>query len=97
MSSKKMTKDLQQKWLRTMVNELMSSEESDDEDNMIIHPLPWRSKYVTAMFHQIDQYNIHYKSAQARRQMKSRVTGSDSNRSCPQEGIPQWALSTNHV
>ena len=66
-----------------MVNELMSSEESAEDDDgefIVVHPLPWRSKYVSKKFSQIDRYNIQYKSAQAKRQMKPRHLGSDSAR-----------------
>jgi aspartate carbamoyltransferase catalytic subunit len=36
------------KWLKGMDNVYMSSEESGGEDTIIVHPLPWRTKYVTS-------------------------------------------------
>ena len=78
--------------MNVMKNEMMSSEESDleDPDVMVIHPLTWRSEYVSKMFAQIDRYTEARKSPQARRQMKKRVTGHPSKQSCPSD-IPSWA------
>lgn len=57
-------------------NSYMSSEESGDDDSMIIHPIPWRSAYVSKMFDKIDVFNNSKKSCQAKRQMKKRIVGS---------------------
>ena len=75
-----MSKCFKQKF-KTGKNEMMSSEESDLEDPnvMVIHPLTWRSEYVSKMFAQIDRYTEARKSAQARRQMKKQVTGHPSD------------------
>ena len=50
----KLTEDSRKKWMK---NEMMSSEESDleDPDVMVIHPLTWRSEYVSKIFAQIDR------------------------------------------
>lgn len=48
-----MTNAQQEKWLKVVTTELMSSEESEGDD-IVVHPLPWRSKYVTNMFEKID-------------------------------------------
>ena len=50
-----MTNAQQEKWLKVVTTELMSSEESEGDD-IVVHPLPWRSKYVTNMFEKIDAY-----------------------------------------
>ena len=89
-----MTNAQQEKWLKVVNTELMSSEESEGDD-IVVHPLPWRSKYVTNMFEKIDAYCIRKKSSQARRQTKFRKIGSPSSRPQPNDqGIPDWALST---
>ena len=68
----------------------MSSEESGSEDENIVHPLPWRSKYLSTMFEKIDVYIEQNKSPQARHQMKTHTTGSNSLRPEPLE-YPEWA------
>ena len=79
------------KWMRVMRNDIMSSEDSDDEDVNTVRPLPWRSAYVDKMFNRIDVFCDGSKSAQARRQMKQRIVGEPSDRSEP-EGLPDWAV-----
>ena len=72
--------------------EYMSSEESGDEDYITVHPLPWRSEYVSRIFNKIDAHIMSKKSCQARRQMKERKVGSSSTRPPPNSGAPDWAL-----
>ena len=60
-----------------VINEFMSSEESDGED-IVIHPLPWRSAKVDDVLSKIDAFILKQKSPQARRQMKSRKIGAVS-------------------
>ena len=83
----------QEKWLKVMKTELMSSEDSDG-DSIVVHPLPWRSKYVTNMFEKIDGYCCRRKSIQAKRQMKARITGGSSVRPTPHTpDTPDWAIN----
>ena len=42
MKNDKLTEESRQKWLKVMINEMMSSEDSGDDDAMIVHPIPWR-------------------------------------------------------
>ena len=92
-----MTEEQRTKWLKVMSNEFMSSEESgnDSDDDIILHPIPWRSKYVSKMFAKIDAYNNRSKSSQARRQKKNRIVGSSSSRPCPTAdySVPDWAIA----
>lgn len=89
----KLTDDQRQKWLAVMTNEFMSSEESGDDDSLCLHPIPWRSSYVSQMFQKIDSYCANKKSSQARRQMKQRQVGSPSRRLLPNaESVPDWAV-----
>ena len=57
-----------------------------------LHPLPWRSQYVSKMFLRIDAYSLNKKSSQAKRQTKIRQVGSPSTRS-PPTGAPDWAIA----
>ena len=46
-----------EKWMKVMTTEMMSSEESDNEDADIIifKPLPWRSRRVTKLHVQMQR------------------------------------------
>ena len=70
-----------------MTTEMMSSEESNNEDAdiIVVKPLPW---------HALDDNVQASKSSQAQRQRKTR-TLSNSPSSQPQPlsaGLPKWAL-----
>ena len=92
LKNSKLTPDQREKWLSIAKNEYMSSEESGDEDYIVVHPLPWKSEYVNKMFEKIDAYVKSKKSLQARRQMKNRRIGCPSSRLRPINGVPEWAL-----
>ena len=77
----KLSDEQRLKWLKVMMNDYMSSEESSTDDTVILHRPEWRSDYVTKMFEQIDAYTANMKSAKARRQ-KKRTVGAHSR--CPQ-------------
>ena len=53
MMNNKLTEEQRTKWLATVKNELKSSEESDEEDAIVMHPLPWQSEYVNKMFQKL--------------------------------------------
>ena len=72
----------------------MSSEESGDDDFIVLHRLPWRSDYVTKMFSKIDAYVISKKSSQAKRQMKLRRLGVPSTRPKPQNA-QDWTVKSD--
>ena len=91
--NKNLTDEQTKKWLKVMQNEYMSSEESGDEDVIIVHPLEWRSEYVNQMFRRIDTYCSSKKSPQAVRQMKKRVSGTISSRPKPRDTLTcTWAV-----
>jgi hypothetical protein len=92
MMNSKLTEEKRTKWLSVIKNEFMSSEESDEDDAMVVHPLPWRSEYVNLMFKKIDEYCFAKKSPQARRQTKQRIIGSPSRRVAPGTTEPVWAF-----
>ena len=93
MKNSKLSDEQRKKWLAVVKNEYMSSEESGEEDTIVVHRLPWRSEYVNKMFTKIDEYCYHKKSPQAIRQMKARKVGSPSGRSKPLCATePEWAF-----
>ena len=75
-----------------MVSELISSEESDENDSIIVRPLPWRAPKVTDFFKKLDVLIDEDKTSQAKRQRKDRVMSStESSRPIPASRIPKWA------
>ena len=42
--------------MRVMRNDIMSSEDSDDEDVNTVQPILWRSAYVDKMFNRMDVF-----------------------------------------
>lgn len=95
LKNSKLTEDQKKKWLTVMTNDFMSSEESGEDDSMIVHPLPWRSEYVNKMFKRIDAFCGNKKSPQAKRQMKPRKYGMASSRPQPvvDEAVLRWAIA----
>lgn len=94
MKNDKLTEESRKKWFSVMKNDFMSSEESGEDDSIIIRPLAWRTSYVSNMFKRIDAYCHARKSPQARRQTKQRVNGCTSNRSVPDD-YPVWAVNND--
>ena len=84
-------------WEKVLVLEMMSSEDSEideEEEVLMVHPLPWRASKVDAMFKRLDDGIKENKSPQSRRQMKKRCVGQDSARCAPiADKFPKWALS----
>lgn len=74
-----------EKWKKVFHENFMSSEESDsnDEEAIVVRPLPWRSNRVTTFLHSLDDKGREEKSPQARRQMKTRRMGNSSSRIQP--------------
>jgi hypothetical protein len=72
-----------EKWLKAMKLEVMSSDESAEEDGeeiLIVYPLPWLSVEGVAFKNRMDAEKKKEKSSQALRQTKRRVIGSPSTR-----------------
>ena len=82
-----------EKWNKVFVCDLMSSEESGEDEMIIVRPLPWRNPRVDELFVSLDDQLRKEQSAQAKRQMKKRTIGLMSSRSKPVAGsVPSWAL-----
>ena len=81
-----------EKWQKVFSINFMSSEESDGEDVIEVRPLPWCSHRVSTFLHSLDEND---KSPQAKRQMKTRCSGTSS--ACVQPSVdakgqvlPSW-------
>ena len=79
---------------KALVMELMSSEESgDDDDTIVIKLLGWRSEVFNTFLEKLDEKSSSFKSKQAKRQTKERVIGEESARTKPAGGdIPTWVI-----
>ena len=85
-------------WEKIMILDLISSEESavDEEEVLVVHPLPLRSSKVDAMFNRLDEYTKDCKSNQALCQTKKRCVGNSSTRNIPVNSLlPKWAVNVN--
>ena len=88
------SQDDEQKWIKILVPAMMSSEESEDEENIIyVKDLPWRASIVKEFFSDLDKQFEATKSAQARRQTKSRISSACVSQRQPPLGMPSWALN----
>ena len=83
------------KWKKLFVTELMSSDESGEEDGnavFIVKKLQWRSERVSSFFARLDNARSSRKTEQASRQTKPRVQKDlVSSRPAPR-GFPSWAV-----
>lgn len=44
LKNSKLNEDQKKKWTTVITNDFMSSEESGEDDTIVVHPLPWRSE-----------------------------------------------------
>ena len=89
-----MSQKEKEKWGKVLVPEMMSSEESDveNDDVITVKPISWHAERVRAFLHRLDSKVTVAKSAQSKRQRKQRVESSgNSNRAKPAT-LPNWAV-----
>ena len=74
--------------------EMMSSEESDVENDDIItvKPISWRAERVRTFLHRLDSKVTTAKSAQSKRQRKQRVESSENSNRVKPATLPDWAV-----
>ena len=83
-----------EKWKKVLVTQLMSSDESADEDDQavfVVKELSWRSDKVMAFFQKLDGARQSRKTEQASRQTKRRVRKGVMSSRPPPPGLPTWA------
>ena len=86
--------DDRKKWEKILHTEMMSSEDSCEEDHeevLKVKILPWRGEIVNRMFTDLDFICKKEKSPQGIRQQKPRKLGETSIRPAPL-WAPEWAL-----
>ena len=80
--------------MKVLVLAMMSSEESEDEENInYIKDLPWRANIVKEFFSDLDKQFEATKSAQAKRQTKRRIQSPITSQRQAPLGMPSWALN----
>lgn len=82
------------KWLKVIVPDMMSSEDSGDDgdEKNYVKPLDWRSPLIKDFFIDLDQEFSVNKSAQAKRQTKVREVSSVSSSRPVPTNMPSWAI-----
>ena len=83
------------KWMKVLVADMMTSEESESENDVIaVKPLLWRAESVSMFLHRLDEKMEEHKSTQARRQRKRRVESCVCSLRLKPVGvnIPDWAV-----
>lgn len=84
-------------WKECLVEQLISSEESDDDGSFVIHSLPWRSEKVDNFFSGLDRKSDKKKTKKSKMMTFQRIKGLRSNRPRPSlEKVPEWALNPSH-
>ena len=76
-----------------LIEELISSEDSEDDGSFLVRPLPWRSEKVTNFFCGLAKKQDKKKSRKSKIMTFERKTGPFSQRSKPLAGsTPAWAV-----
>ena len=85
-----------EKWAPCIVAEMMSSEESDGDDNgdeestvFVVRPLPWRSDKVNSFFSSLDSKFSKNQSKKSAMMTVRRSKGLPSDRPRP-SSVPDW-------
>ena len=86
-----------EKWAPCIFAEMMSSEESDGDDNgdeestvFVVRPLPWRSDKVNSFFSSLDSKFSKNQSKKSAMMTVHRSKGLPSDRPRP-SSVPDWA------
>jgi len=69
--------------------EYMSSDDSGEEDTLVVRPIPWLCKKVEEFKTMLDKQRLKDMSEQSRRQAKEKVRGAPSTRPRPSGGS-EW-------
>ncbi len=83
----------QKKWRLVLEANMMSSEESGDEDELYVKPLTWRADRVNKFLMDLDDEFHSSKSAQAKRQTKQRIHADKSSQRPIPPDLPAWVIS----
>ena len=99
--TKALSDEVKAKWKPCMVLELISSEESEWEEDsdgntykvFYTHPLPWRGKKVNDVFNALDRKARKDASQKSHMMTFSRLEGLPSDRAKPEGlGFPNWVF-----
>ena len=90
-----MSQKEKEKWGKVLVPEMMSSEESDIENDGVItvKPIRWRTERVRTFLHRLDSKVNTAKSTQSKRQRKQRIESSEYSNRVKPATLPDWAIA----
>ena len=92
MKTNSLSQAQKERWAPCVVAEMMSSEESDDEnEEFVVRPLPWRSDKVDSLYSSLDMKFNKKRSKKSAMMTIHRTKGLPSDRSRP-SGVPDWSL-----
>ena len=87
------SEEIKEKFLPCLVPDLISSEESGEEDEgqFIVRPLPWRSEKVDNFFATLDHKHEKRQTVRSKKMSYGRKDGLPSDQPKPQDGtLPKW-------
>lgn len=87
------SEEIKEKFLPCLVPDLISSEESGEEDEgqFIVRPLPWRSEKVDNFFATLDHKHEKRQTVRSKKMSYGRKDGLPSDRPKPRDGtLPKW-------
>ena len=83
-----------EKWRECLIEELISSEDSDEDGSFLVRPLPWRVDKVTNFFSHLDKKCDKRRSKKSRVMIFERKNGLPSERTKPTPGsVPAWTVT----
>ena len=88
-----LSEEAKQKWMPCLTPDLISSEESVDEDEgqFLVRSLHWRSEKVDDLFATLDRKHGKRQSIRSKKMSFERTEGLPSDRAKPQdETLPNW-------
>ena len=102
--TKALTDEKKKKFEPAFTVELISSEESDVEEEedgsqsvaFLIRQLPWRSDVVTELFLNLDHKFCKKQSKKSTQMTLRRYKGEDSTRPVP-NGVPTWCIKESYL
>ena len=83
------------KWSVVLKAELMSSEESEADENgpvFVVRPLIWQADKVSEFLMNLDRKYTKHQSRKSSQMTVKRNKGVPSDREKPTQGVPEWAL-----
>ena len=81
-------------WKGCLLEELISSEDSDEDGSYVVRSLPWRADKVSSLFCSVDKKQDQKRSRKSKIVTFKRKTGVPSDCANPKPGsVPAWTVT----